>query len=47
VFAVTALGKSVKDAAKKSATACARIEYAGKTFRRDIGWREVARAGAA
>ncbi|HUL04322.1 MAG TPA: phosphoribosylamine--glycine ligase [Gemmatimonadales bacterium] len=47
VLAVTALGRSVKEAAEKSAAACARIEFAGKTFRRDIGWREIARAGAA
>ena len=47
VLAVTALGRSVADAAQKSAAACARIEFTGKTFRRDIGWREIARAGAA
>ena len=47
VLAVTALGRSVKEAAQKSAAACARIEFSGKTFRRDIGWREIARAGAA
>jgi phosphoribosylamine--glycine ligase len=47
VLAVTALGRSVAEAAQKSAAGCARIEFTGKTFRRDIGWREIARAGAA
>jgi len=47
VLAVTALAPSVAEAAKKSAAACARIDFAGKTFRGDIGWREIARAGVA
>jgi phosphoribosylamine--glycine ligase len=47
VFAVTALAASVKDAARASAAACARITFDGKTYRRDIAWREIARAGAA
>jgi len=47
VFAVTALAGSVKDAARVSAAASARIAFDGKTYRRDIAWREIARAGAA
>jgi phosphoribosylamine--glycine ligase len=47
VLAVTALAGTVVDAARASAAACARIAFNGKTFRRDIGWREIARAGAA
>jgi len=44
VFAVTAVAPTVAQAAARSAAACARIEFAGKQFRRDIGWREIARA---
>ena len=47
VFAVTALAANVKAAARASAAACARIAFDGKTYRRDIAWREIARAGAA
>jgi phosphoribosylamine--glycine ligase len=47
VFAVTGLAESVAAAARGSAAACERISFAGKTYRRDIGWREIARAGAA
>ena len=47
VLAVTALAGTVVAAARASAAACARIAFAGKTYRRDIGWREIARAGAA
>ena len=47
VLAVTALAATVADAARASAAACARIAFEGKTYRRDIGWREIARAGAA
>jgi phosphoribosylamine---glycine ligase len=45
VLAVTALAGTVVDAARTSAAACARIVFDGKTYRRDIGWREIARAG--
>jgi phosphoribosylamine---glycine ligase len=45
VFAVTGLAPTVAEAAARSASACARIEYAGKQYRRDVGWREIARAG--
>jgi phosphoribosylamine-glycine ligase len=47
VLAVTGLAGSVAEAARRSAAACARISFDGKTYRRDIGWREIARAGAA
>ena len=47
VLTVTALAGSVKDAARASAAASARIAFDGKTYRRDIAWREIARAGAA
>jgi phosphoribosylamine--glycine ligase len=47
VLAVTALAGTVVAAARASAAACARITFEGKTYRRDIGWREIARAGAA
>ena len=47
VLAVTALAASVVAAARMSAAACARIAFEGKTYRSDIGWREIARAGAA
>jgi phosphoribosylamine-glycine ligase len=44
---VTGLAPSVAQAAALSRAACARIEFDGKVFRSDIGWREVSRAGAA
>ena len=47
VFAITGLAGTVGAAARRSAAACARIAFDGKTYRRDIGWREIARAGAA
>jgi phosphoribosylamine--glycine ligase len=47
VLTVTALAGNVKDAARASAAACGRIAFDGKTYRRDIAWREIARAGAA
>ena len=47
VFAVTALAANVKAAARASAAACARIAFDGRTYRGDIAWREIARAGAA
>jgi phosphoribosylamine--glycine ligase len=47
VLNVTAVGSSVAQAAVASRAACAQIEFDGKIFRSDIGWREVARAGAA
>jgi phosphoribosylamine--glycine ligase len=47
VLAVTGLAKTVTGATQKSLDAAARIEFAGKSYRSDIGWREIARAGAA
>ena len=47
VLTVTALGDTVAEAARKSAAACELIAFQGKTYRRDIGWREMQRAGAA
>jgi phosphoribosylamine-glycine ligase len=44
---VTAVASNVAQAAVASRAASARIEFNGKIFRSDIGWREVARAGAA
>jgi len=48
VFAVTALGDSLEQAQRASAGAARSIEFEGRRFRSDIGWRELARhAGAA
>src|SRR5216117_1579259 len=44
VLTVTGLGDTVADAAQKSADACELIAFQGKTYRRDIGWREIARS---
>lgn len=45
VLAVTALAPTVEEAAARSRAAAERIEFDGRHFRRDIGWREAARAG--
>jgi phosphoribosylamine--glycine ligase len=47
VLNVTGLGADVPAAARASAAACERIAFEGKTWRRDIAWRELQRAGAA
>jgi len=49
VLTVTGLGNTVGEAAKRSSDACELITFPGKTYRRDIAWREIreARAGAA
>lgn len=52
VLTVTGLGDTLVEAAHKSSDACELITFPGKTYRRDIGWREIrdgrgARAGAA
>ena len=47
VLTVTALGDSLAEAAKRGAAACELIAFEGKHYRRDIGWREIQRAGAA
>jgi phosphoribosylamine--glycine ligase len=47
VLAVTGLAATVPQAARLSRDACERIAFEGKTWRRDIAWREIRRAGAA
>jgi phosphoribosylamine--glycine ligase len=47
VLAATALAPTVAEAAEQSRAAAERISFEGKQFRRDIGWREIARAGGA
>lgn len=47
VFSVTGLGSTVPLAAGASREAAERIAFEGKTWRRDIAWREIQRAGAA
>ncbi|HWH53130.1 MAG TPA: phosphoribosylamine--glycine ligase [Gemmatimonadaceae bacterium] len=48
VLAVTGVGDSLDDAQRASQQFAAIVEFAGKQFRTDIGWRELARrAGAA
>src|SRR5437870_9919118 len=49
VLPVTGLGDTVGEAARRSTDACELITFPGKTYRRDVGWRETreARAGAA
>ena len=43
VLAVSALGETVKIAQRRSLEYAKRIEFAGKQFRTDIGWREITR----
>jgi phosphoribosylamine--glycine ligase len=43
VLAVTATAATVGEAAAKSRAAAEAVTFAGKQFRRDIGWREIAR----
>jgi phosphoribosylamine--glycine ligase len=47
VFSVTGLGRTVPLAARTSREAAERIVFEGKTWRRDVAWREIERAGAA
>jgi len=47
VLNVTALAPTVALAAQRSRAACERVAFEGKVYRRDIGWREIQRAGAA
>ncbi|HYX82982.1 MAG TPA: phosphoribosylamine--glycine ligase [Gemmatimonadales bacterium] len=47
VLSVTGLGATVAAAAAASRAAAERIAFDGKTWRRDIAWREIERAGAA
>jgi len=43
VLAVTAIAESLAEAQRQSCDAAERIQFEGKQFRRDIGWREAAR----
>ncbi|HTI05887.1 MAG TPA: phosphoribosylglycinamide synthetase C domain-containing protein, partial [Gemmatimonadales bacterium] len=47
VLNVTGLGPSVPLAAAASRAAAERVVFEGKTWRRDVAWREIQRAGAA
>jgi phosphoribosylamine--glycine ligase len=47
VLSVTGLGPTVALAAQASRNAAERISFEGKTWRRDVAWREIQRAGAA
>jgi phosphoribosylamine---glycine ligase len=47
VLAVTGLGPDLATAAERSRSAAAAVDFAGKQYRRDIGWRELARRAAA
>lgn len=51
VLNVTALAPTVREAAAASRAACEQVQFDGKTWRRDIAWREIdrsrGRAGAA
>ncbi len=43
VLAVTALADTLASAQKLSAAHASRVDFSGRQFRRDIGWRELAR----
>ena len=47
VLAVTGLGATFGEAQRVSAQAAERIQFEGKQYRRDIGWREAARVRSA
>ena len=47
VFAVTGVGPSLADASLLSRSGAERIEFAGKQYRSDIGWRELDRSARA
>jgi phosphoribosylamine--glycine ligase len=44
VVAVTAVAPTIAEAQQKSAATAAQVRFEGAQFRRDIGWRELARA---
>ena len=46
VLAVTAVAPTLAEAAERSRSGAAAIEFDGKQYRRDIGWRELRRVGA-
>ena len=43
VLVVTALGATLAEAQRRSVAYAERVAFAGRQFRRDIGWRELAR----
>lgn len=43
VLCITALGEDIKDAQSKALQACEAINFDGKQYRRDIGWRAIGR----
>ena len=47
VLNVTGVGRTIAEAAEKSRAAAGKVSFAGMHWRRDIAWREIARAGAA
>jgi phosphoribosylamine--glycine ligase len=47
VLSVTGLGATVEEAQRRSREAALRIEFAGRHFRSDIGWRELSRGARA
>ena len=47
VLAITGCAPSFEEAQKKSRDFASRVDFAGKQFRADIGWRELARQTAA
>lgn len=46
VLSITAVGPDVASAAARSREAAAAVDFEGKQFRRDIGWREIRRQPA-
>jgi phosphoribosylamine--glycine ligase len=46
VLNVTAVASTFAEARRLSCDAADAVEYEGRVFRRDIGWREAARVGA-
>jgi len=47
VLAVTAVAETLADAQRASAGYAADVQFAGRQFRRDIGWRDLQRASSA
>jgi phosphoribosylamine-glycine ligase len=47
VLAITAHAPTFEEAQHLSRDFASRVEFAGKQFRDDIGWRELARSAAA
>ncbi|WII94463.1 phosphoribosylamine--glycine ligase [Moraxella haemolytica] len=43
VLCVTALADTIKDAQTKALQGCKEIDFSGKQYRRDIGWRAISR----